>query len=85
MSIQYLDPALVVDKKQTQFLPARSMTGYGSKLPSQWLLKLKGPKGTRWHRVYVIQYSNAGSAYIISKGQMLFLGSFEPRYWKKTT
>ena len=27
----------------------------------------------RWHRVYVMQYSNAGTAYIIQGGQNLIL------------
>lgn len=76
--ITYLDPQMVEDKRQTPTPPNRSRTGYGRKLPTSWLLKLKGDH--RWHRVYVIQYSNTGSAYIISKGTKLFLGSYDPTY-----
>lgn len=72
----YLDPQQVEAKRQTRTPANRSRSGYGSKLPTSWMLRLKG--NHRWHRVYVIQYSNAGSAYILSKGKMLFLGSYDP-------
>lgn len=82
--IQYLDPSLILEKKQTETPPNRSRSGYGSKLPTSWMLKLKAndPRfpSTRWHRVYVIQYSNAGSSYIIQDGKKLFLGSYDPHY-----
>ena len=48
---------------------------YGNKLPTSWEILLKDKK---WRRVYVIQWSNAGSAYILKGKQRLFLGSFEP-------
>lgn len=35
-------------------------TGYGAAIPSRLMVKFNG----RWRRVYVRQYSNAGTAYI---------------------
>lgn len=73
--VTYLDPAQVVSKRRTVTPPNRSRSGYGSKLPTSWQLQLKDK---RWRRVYVIQWSNAGSAYILSKGTKLFLCSYDP-------
>jgi hypothetical protein len=77
VSIQYLDPEQIIGKRKTKPPPNRSRSGYGSKLPSQWQLQLQDK---RWRRVYVIQYSNAGSAYILVNGKKLFLGSYDPNY-----
>jgi hypothetical protein len=35
-------------------------TGYGARIPTPYMVHWKG----RWRRVYVAQYSNAGTAYI---------------------
>ena len=35
-------------------------TGYGSRIPTRYMVKFKG----RWRRVYCRQYSNAGTLYI---------------------
>lgn len=35
-------------------------TGYGNRIPSEWLVKLHG----RWRRVYIRQYTNSATAYI---------------------
>lgn len=40
-------------------------TGYGKKLPTQYMVNLGG----RWYRVYCAIFSNIGSCYIISKGE----------------
>jgi hypothetical protein len=74
--IDYLDPARVTAKRQTDAPPNRSRTGYGSKIPTAWLLQLDGK---RWHRVYVVQWSNSGSAYVLSRGKPLYLGTYDPR------
>lgn len=74
-TIAYLDPARVTAKRQTEPPRNRSRSGYGSKIPSSWLLQLDGK---RWHRVYVVIWSNAGSPYVIVGGERLFLGSYEP-------
>jgi hypothetical protein len=41
----------------------RSQDGYGRKIPTDYAIRL----GARWHRVYVCCFSNAGTAYIITK------------------
>lgn len=42
-------------------------TGYGSKIPSVYMVKYNG----RWHRVYTMCYSNSGVDYIVSKNQRI--------------
>jgi hypothetical protein len=39
-------------------------SGYGAKIPSARMVYIDG----RWRRVYVTQYGNAGSAWILVKG-----------------
>lgn len=75
--ITYLDPARVTGKRNGTPPPSRSRTGYGNKIPTSWQLRLDDK---RWRRVYVIQRSNAGSAYVLVGGEMHFLGSYDPRY-----
>jgi len=75
MTITYLDPKTVINKRQGEAPPNRSRTGYGNKIPTSWELQLTDK---RWRRVYVICYSNSGSAYIRTKAGRLFLGSFDP-------
>jgi hypothetical protein len=38
----------------------RDSMGYGRKIPTNYAIRL----GSRWHRVYVCCFSNAGTAYI---------------------
>ena len=42
-----------------------SATGYGSKIPSSWMVRFAG----RWRRVYVCCYSNASTSYILHRGE----------------
>jgi len=75
MPVKYLDAKTITSKRQlSPSPPNRSRTGYGSKIPSSWELKV----GTRWHRVYVMIWSNSGSAYIVKGGEKLLLGSYDP-------
>ena len=78
MTIQYLNPDRVFAKKQTD-IPRGGVnrSGYGSKIPTSWMLQLCGSH--TWHRVYVICYSNSGSCYIKTKAGNLYLGSYDPR------
>lgn len=73
--ITYMDPNQVIATRQTTTPHNRSRSGYGSKLPTSWQLQLKDK---RWRRVYVILWSNSGSAYILVKGERLFLGAYDP-------
>lgn len=43
--------------------------GYGPKIPTRYMVRYSG----RWRRVYVMQYANAGSAYIVVNGEDRFL------------
>lgn len=76
MAVTYLDPSIVTDKRQTRAPINRSRSGYGGKIGTSWELKIN----RRWHRVYVMIYSNSGSAYVIVKGKTLFLGSYDPNF-----
>lgn len=68
--VTYTDPEQVTDVRAlTQ--PKRNATGYGPKIPTQHEIRYAG----RWRRVYVMQYGNAGSAYIIVKHCDVFLDS----------
>ncbi len=83
MSVTYIDEKHIIAKRQTRAPLNRSRTGYGSKLPTSWMLQLQDK---RWRRVYVICYSNSGSSYILvkpptgGKCEMQFLGSYDPSY-----
>ena len=47
----------------------RSRSGYGSKLPTSLQLRID----SRWHRVYVVCWSNAGTAYVVKGGERLYI------------
>lgn len=74
--VVYLDSSRVTAAKRTDLPRNPYRGGYGPKIPAGWLLQIDGK---RWHRVYVMQWSNAGTAYVIVRGERLLLGSYEPR------
>lgn len=47
----------------------RTQSGYGQRLPTQYMVRIAG----RWHRVYMVLISNAGSAYVRIAGARYFL------------
>ena len=47
----------------------QTVTGYGGKLSTTKMIKVNG----RWHRIYVMQYSNSGSAYILVNKEKIFI------------
>ena len=69
--IKYLDPSLVQDRKCTGATPmyGRNKDGYGVEIPSSHMLKV----GNRWRRIYITQFSNAGSAWIILNKEKYYL------------
>jgi hypothetical protein len=70
--IEYLPDGLEMKEKMLWWQKrglSQTSTGYGSKLTSTKMVRYND----RWYRVYVMCYSNNGSAYIITKGNMLFL------------
>jgi hypothetical protein len=46
---------------------SETASGYGGRLRSTRMIRIQGEKV--WRRVYVMQYSNAGTAYINVKGE----------------
>ena len=65
---------MTTDAKITETPRHYSATGYGRKIPTEYMLRI----ARRWHRVYVMNYGNAGSAYVLIKGETHFLsGSAE--------
>jgi hypothetical protein len=48
--------------------------GYGAKIPTRYWVRLTTDSPTAaWRRVYCMQYGNAGSIYILSRGGEVFL------------
>jgi hypothetical protein len=65
MSVTYTDPTLVTDQRQTdQPAYGHSASGYGGKIPTRHMIRYAG----KWRRVYVMCYSNSGTAYVIVNG-----------------
>lgn len=73
--LSYLNPESIQAKKQTN-TPIKGLygTGYGSKVPTRWMLRV----GNVWRRVYMICYSNVGSAYVMVGKREQYLGTYEP-------
>ena len=73
MAVEYLEQDYVlIDKPlawQAQGL-RQTASGYGKRLTSREIAKLADG---RTRRVYITQYSNAGSAWILLDGKKLFL------------
>jgi hypothetical protein len=69
--VTYTDPRDVTGVRTDDQAPTygRNVDGYGSKIPTRHSVKL----GNRWRRVYVMNYGNAGTAYVIVGGQMQVL------------
>lgn len=61
----------VSDAKITEAPVNRSVTGYGPKVPTRYMVRI----GTRWHRVYMAQYGNSGSAYVRLEGEDFYLSN----------
>ena len=59
------------DAKITEAPLNRSATGYGPKIPTRYMVRIDA----RWHRVYMMQYGNSGSAYVVLEGKDWFLSS----------
>lgn len=59
--LSHLNAGKIQDAKITEPPLQRTVTGYGPKLPLPYMLKI----ANRWHRVYVAQYGNSGSAYVV--------------------
>jgi len=69
--VTYLDMSQVEARQMTNAPPNRSRTGYGSKLPTHHMLKI----AKRWHRVYCVCWSNAGTYYIRKGGKRIYIAT----------
>lgn len=71
-TLTYTDPHEVTTVGTTD-PPAygRTASGYGAKIPTRFRIRYLG----RWRRVYMMQYANSGSAYVVVNGQDVFLDS----------
>lgn len=45
--------------------------GYGSKIPMRYMIRYLG----YWRRVYMVNFGNSGSLYVLVKGKKVFLDS----------
>ncbi len=52
----------------------QTSTGYGKKLATPWMLRI----GKRWHRVYVMCFSNCGTSYVVWKGENYVIRNDNP-------
>ena len=55
--------------KETECRKANSKTGYGSKIPTQYMVYI----ANKWRRVYCRQYSNIGTLYVLIKGERVII------------
>jgi len=77
MDVNYLTTR-IVEKRETK-TPSYGMTkdGYtkNSGAPTQWLVRLENE--TRWRRLMVLQFSNAGSCFLNIKGNKVFVKDYQ--------
>ncbi len=69
----YLDMSTVVARLHGEAPRNRSRSGYGSKIPTGTMLRI----AKRWHRVYVVCWSNSGTAYIVKGGVPHYIATGE--------
>lgn len=50
-----------------------TVTGYGSKIPTEYMIKVNDDCGRRWHRIYCSIYGNSGASYIIVKNRRKYI------------
>lgn len=75
--VTYLNPSRITAVKETARAPRgdANSQGYGSKMGTHTMVQLDGK---RWHRVYVVCWSNAGTRYVVTNGKAQYIAtSFE--------
>ena len=55
--------------KETECPRSNSRTGYGSKIPTQYMVFI----GNKWRRVYCRIYSNIGTLYVLVKDERVII------------
>jgi hypothetical protein len=69
-NVKYTDDALITDARITEApRSGQTASGYGGKIPTTYQLKYNNI----WHRVYMMQYGNAGTPFICVRGEDLVL------------
>ncbi len=68
--VEYTNPNHVSGMRITD-IPRYGLTvsGYGGQIPTRYMIRYLGA----WRRVFIMQYGNAGSAYVKVKGNDVFL------------
>jgi hypothetical protein len=68
--VEHTIPLLVTAYRVTEVpWSGRTVSGYGGAIPTRYMVRY----ANRWQRVKMMQYGNAGSAYIRQGGRDLFL------------
>ncbi len=69
--VEYLDDGDIQSFREDAVAPSygRNVDGYGMKIPTGRWLKVRN----RWRRVYVTQYSNAGTAWVVIDGKRMIV------------
>ena len=55
--------------KETECPYSNSKTGYGDKIPTQYMVFVEN----KWRRVYCRVYSNSGTLYVLIKGERVII------------
>ena len=55
--------------KETECPYSNSKTGYGDKIPTQYMVFIDA----KWRRVYCRVYSNVGTCYVLIKGERVII------------
>lgn len=63
-TLHHTHPETIYDAKVTPVPRSTSVTGYGPKIPTRYMLRCQNV----WRRVYMMQYGNSGSPYILISG-----------------
>ena len=72
--MRYTNPTQVTDVRITARPRIPTVTGYGRKIPTRYMIKYADRNG--WRRVYVTQYGNAGSAWVTIAGERVNLDTW---------
>ena len=75
MDIKYLEEKDVESVFMTNTRLQSTVSGYGSKIPTRYLVQLKDSR--RKYRLYCMIYSNSGSCYIVRKGEKILTSRVE--------
>lgn len=70
MAVRHTDASSVAGTRVTDIpVSGQTISGYGGRIPTRHMIRYLGV----WRRVYVMVYSNLGSAYIRVRGENVFL------------